>query len=206
MANKCSSWIFGVIDFELINNLPEFLRTSAHASVAAVLASSLVHFVLLASSDGHQCRIARIQCQVRRCSRMWCNHMCLSYLVSDRISQWLYVAPISTWMNLIGILSGRNWDFVADKWIQLTITIQRERFIMNVGRISDAIALDKDASISQLIIQIFKILRIDDVRIGVHNRYQEFAVAEKDARQWSEHCAFGKQYARWTVARNVIKE
>lgn len=77
---------------------------------------------------------------------------------------------------------------------------------MHIARISDATALDKDASISQLIIQIFEILRIDDVRIGVHYRYQQFAIAEKDAGQWSEHSAFGKQYARWTVARNVIVE
>lgn len=77
---------------------------------------------------------------------------------------------------------------------------------MNIGRIPDAIALDKDASISQLIIQIFEIFRIDDVRIGVHNRYQQFAIAEKDAGQRSEHSAFGKQYARWTVARDVIVE
>lgn len=64
---------------------------------------------------------------------------------------------------------------------------------MYVSRISDAIALYQDASVSQLIVQILEILRIDDVRIGVHDCYQQFAVAEKDAGQGSEHSTLRQQ-------------
>lgn len=75
---------------------------------------------------------------------------------------------------------------------------------MNVGWISDAIALDENTTILQLIVQTSIVLRIHNVRVCVYDGHQKFPVTEKYARQRFQNGAFDNQQTGRTIARHVI--